>query len=232
MKPDWYTLLGCFGVVGTLIVGTHSAKGDFPDLLKQVPDTANIILLMKSKEIAANASLSANNQINEYLDAAKSWPMVARWEPQRIVIAAEMDIQHMAPDWQMAALELGKAPDLNYLARRTHGVTDNLMDQSGLAGKRCALAYRRKTIDICLASQSTIGNTLAAPDQESKVDCTRPRTWPRRAQAAASGSAKLFWRLTWKTFFDRRKLTRPWRTALCSRKSTPTQAKSWPAFEA
>lgn len=121
-------VLCCFAGVANGALGTSTAVADFPDLLKQVPDSANVLLLIKSKEFAANASLSASHQVAEFLEAAKSWPVVAKWNPNRVVIAAEMDIQHMEPAWQMAAIELQLPPDMRYLAVRTRGVADQLMD--------------------------------------------------------------------------------------------------------
>lgn len=128
MRSVLPAVCSCFIYVVGLTVGHDSAVGDFPELLKQVPDSANTMMLMKSKDIAANASLSADNKVQQFLEAAKNWPVVARWQPERIVIAAEMDIQHMAPAWQMAVIELAQPPDLNYLTRRTGGVADKLMD--------------------------------------------------------------------------------------------------------
>ncbi len=167
---------------------------DFPELLKQVPDTANIILLMKSKEIAANASLSANNQIKQFLDAAKSWPVVAQWEPQQIVIAAEMDIAHMAPIWEMAALDLGKKPDLNYLARRTRGMADNLLGFKMVwLEKACALATGDQQLTFVSPLNRQSATRWLQRDQESRIRFNLSPTWPNRLNRRRQTMPKSSW---------------------------------------
>ncbi len=201
MRSVLHTVLSCIVVVVCWNVGPGSTVADFPELLKHVPETANVVLLMKSKEIAANASLSASNQIEQFLGAARSWPVVAKWEPQQIVIASEMDIQHMAPAWEMAAISLGKEPNLSYLAGRTRGVVDQLMDFDLVwLDNACALATGEKQLTFVspLNRQSATRWLRRIKNQDS---IQLSPYLADSAEAAVSNKAEIIMMIDFENFF-------------------------------
>ena len=82
------------------------ATADYTQLLKQVPPGANYLILADADDIANAARQSDGRQIQDFLNASKAWPMIAVWNPTKIVVASELIIQHMEPQWEMAAISL------------------------------------------------------------------------------------------------------------------------------
>ncbi len=119
-------LLVAICMLTTPLLPNH-ASADFAELLKQIPDGANALIMIKTAGIEQKASRDNQRAIHNFAEAARFWPAIKSWEPQRLVIAAEMDIQLMSPQWQMACIEFALPPDLERLAKSTNGVADNLL---------------------------------------------------------------------------------------------------------
>ena len=113
-------------VLVTILLG-QVAVADFSGLLQQVPASANTLLILNSNAVQAKATSNVEQEIRRFLDSANAWPIVAPWKPERIVIASEMDIHHMAPEWEMAAMDFQQTLDVEELAKRANGVTDKLL---------------------------------------------------------------------------------------------------------
>ncbi len=122
---------------------------DFNDLLKQVPPSANYLVLAEAGQIAESAKQSEGRQIQDFLNASKAWPMIAVWNPTRIVVASELVIQHMEPEWEMAAVALSSKPDLDQIAKSTNGVVDKLMGYDLIwLENACIMATGEKQLTI------------------------------------------------------------------------------------
>lgn len=135
-----FSLVSCFHRV---------AEADLNDLLKQVPSSANSIVLINASAIAANASGESRDQIKEHLEAAKAWPLVSAWKPQQIVIASELDIQHMAPTWGMAAIAFAEKPDIEEIAKKANGIVDHLAGHDVIwLEQACILVTGEKQLTI------------------------------------------------------------------------------------
>ncbi|MCH2180469.1 MAG: hypothetical protein MK108_00560 [Mariniblastus sp.] len=99
---------------------------DEAELLRQVPGSANMLLLMKPTLIQGDASSKVEREITRVLDSAELWPVISTWQPQSVVMAAEMDIHNMAPEWEMAAIEFQQVVDVKMLSRLKNGQLDEL----------------------------------------------------------------------------------------------------------
>ncbi len=117
---------------GLLCIGVGSpatAVDDYGDLLKRIPPNANMLFLVDAEAIRSKGTKASRREVRDLVTQAKSWPLVAPWGPQKIVMASEVDIQHMAPVWQMAAMSLAKSPNMKSIAEFQNGVEDKLLDQ-------------------------------------------------------------------------------------------------------
>lgn len=139
-------LVVCFAVIHPL---SKNAAADFQELLKQIPGSANTLIMIKSAGIENKASQDNKRELHNFAEAARFWPAIKSWEPQRLVVAAEMDIQSMSPQWQMAAIEFAKQPDLKRLAKSTNAIADNLLGYDVLwLENACVLATGKNQLTL------------------------------------------------------------------------------------
>ena len=119
----WVMCACCMALIWVQCV---TVRADERGLLRQVPGSANMLLLMKPTLIQGDASSEVEREINRVLDSAQLWPVISTWQPENIVIAAEMDIHSMAPEWEMAAIEFQQPVDVDLLSRLKNGQRDEL----------------------------------------------------------------------------------------------------------
>ncbi len=105
-----------------------AARADFPELLRQVPYSANKIAMINVEDYRSKSSEAVKQEVAQMLDASEALPLIAPWNPTKIVTAAEVDVAHMAPSWEMIAVEFEQAPDMEKLARSANGVVETLLD--------------------------------------------------------------------------------------------------------
>ena len=136
----------CFAVVQ---LSSKTVTADFPELLKQIPASANALIVIKTKDIENKATMANKREIHSFAEAARFWPALKSWQPERLVMAAELDIQHMHPLWEMAAIEFAKEPNLGQLAKSTDGVTDKLLDHDVIwLDNACILATGKNQLTL------------------------------------------------------------------------------------
>lgn len=175
-------------IVSMMVLG-QSACADYPDLLKQVPDSANTLLIMKPNTLQSNASSKVEREITRYLDSANMWPIISPWKPEEIVIAAEMDIHHMAPDWEMAAIEFQQAVDVELLAKRSNGVLDSLVGHQVIwLENACILVMNPKQLTVVSPLNRQSATRWLQRADEASQDQLSPYL-AEKSRSAVAGSA-------------------------------------------
>jgi len=127
MKKRFFKLAMCVCWLASIFVMGAPAAADEASLLRQVPGSANMLLLMNPSGIQGDASSKVEREISQVLDSAELWPVISSWKPESVVIAAEMDIHNMAPEWEMAAIDFEQPVDVDLLSRLKKGQLDELV---------------------------------------------------------------------------------------------------------
>ena len=173
----------------SMMVPGQSASADYTDLLDQVPSSANTLLIMKPNALQSNASSKVEREITRYLDSAKMWPIIAPWKPEEVVIASEMDIHHMAPDWEMAAIEFQQTVDVELLAKRSNGVLDSLAGHQVIwLENACILVMNPKQLTVVSPLNRQSATRWLQRADEASQDQLSPYL-AEKSRAAVAGSA-------------------------------------------
>jgi hypothetical protein len=191
MKSGLRYLICVVVCCGLIDLTPHPARADFPELLKQVPGSANAMIVIKSKEIATKATSANQREIGTVLKSARIWPAIKGWNPERVLIAAEMDIQHMEPLWEMAAVEFEQKTDLNMLAENTGGVNDSLLGVDVVwLENACLLAMGDKQLTLVSPlNRQSATRWLRRIKRQTSIELSP--FLAKIAGAAASGSAQI-----------------------------------------
>ena len=115
-------------LVGVVLAGTLSSEalGQFEDLIKHVPETANAMVLVNAKavfasEIAVREGWQANREKN-FAAGLTGIPPKA----ETLIIASDLDIEQRHANWEVAIAKLQAEVSASSLASQAGGVVDKI----------------------------------------------------------------------------------------------------------
>ncbi len=134
MKPDYQprTLFTnakavvavlCLHAVCLLSGVTHGA--DFDALLQRIPDAANAIVALDAEAVFASALAKKEGWKETYADSYAAAPIMVPPNAKHFLLASELQIEGMKPEWEVAATELSVDPSIEDVAKKFGGVVDS-----------------------------------------------------------------------------------------------------------
>ena len=100
----------------------------FDQLAAKIPSTANAIVLLDARRIMASPFAAKEGLKDKYEEAFASGMATIPPDTQQLVLASQLDFEHMKPLWQMAVADFGQARTVVNIARRTKGNIDKIGD--------------------------------------------------------------------------------------------------------
>jgi hypothetical protein len=109
-----------------LAFASQAIAAEFDDMVRRVPKSTNFIALVNVEKIMASPMAQKEGWD---VDPAKRFAAGLINVPsgvQRVVMAAEYDLELVRPLWQVGLVRMERVPQLSVLANRYHGATDTL----------------------------------------------------------------------------------------------------------
>ena len=124
--------LAAFALLG-VFASASSSWGQFEDLAAKVPSTANAIVLLDAQRIMSSSFAAKQGLKEKYDEAFASGLATIPPDTQRMILATQLDYEHMKPLWQVAVADLGQPRTVVDIARRTKGNIDKVGDLDAVA---------------------------------------------------------------------------------------------------
>lgn len=133
MLRHWFTTICSLSIV--ILATPRPAKAQFESLATNVPASANVIALVDVKPLFASPLALKEGWKDKYDRAFASGLCAIPPFTDRLVLAAELDYEHMQPAWELAVAELADTRTAAMIARTSKGALDPI-------GKFPAVAIR------------------------------------------------------------------------------------------
>lgn len=132
--------------VGLILSVIHSqvpAAETFSALAKFLPDDANAVIVVNASAMYASPIGQRDDWKTKYSDHFEAAPLILPPSAERCVLAAELDLATLRPEWQTAAMELTIDPSPADIARKRGGRNDALAGKevTWLGDKLCILKF-------------------------------------------------------------------------------------------
>jgi hypothetical protein len=120
--------LRAFILVATLTTASQaqSADSDFVDLLKKVPASPNVIVVLNAEKIFASEVATQGGWKQQYGATYADTPLLMPPSAQQFVLAADLDLARLHPRWQAAVMRLSINPSKELIARNIGGQAGEL----------------------------------------------------------------------------------------------------------
>jgi hypothetical protein len=115
------------------VVQAPAARGQFEDLAQKIPSTANAIVLLDAQRILASPFAAKEGLKEKYDEAFASGLATIPPDTQRMILASQLDFEHMKPLWQLAVGDFKQPRTVVDIARRTKGNIDKVGDLDAVA---------------------------------------------------------------------------------------------------
>jgi hypothetical protein len=102
------------------------ALGEFEELLKKVPESPNVIVVLNAEKIFASEVAMEGGWKQQYGSTYADTPLLMPPSAQQFVLAADLDLAQVHPRWQAAVMRLSINPSKELIARNIGGQADQL----------------------------------------------------------------------------------------------------------
>lgn len=146
-------------LVSLCLLSTTPANGQFQEPAKWIPNDANMIVLVRSKdvfesEIAKEQKWERERQRAFDAGAAKIPPSI-----DRFLISSQLDLQYMEPVWQVAVFESRRPVDLVNVSKKVGGNLDRIGGKQAISLPNDA--YLVKVSENTVASMTPANRQMA-----------------------------------------------------------------------
>lgn len=116
-------LLAC---ASSLVVAATADAQTFVELSRRLPADANAVIVVNATAMYDSPLGKKENWRERFADAAESSPLMLPPSTERAVLAAELDIASLRPEWESAVMTLSVDPTVQQVAERHHGLVDDI----------------------------------------------------------------------------------------------------------
>jgi hypothetical protein len=129
-----------FGILGLGITAGRAVADDgFAELLAKVPPGANTLVMLNAEQIFASEVATSEGWKQHYQATYADAPLLLPPRAQQFLLAAQLDLGNMKPNWQAAVIRLASDPSLTLIARNVRGQTDTVADLEVVVTPRGAM---------------------------------------------------------------------------------------------
>jgi hypothetical protein len=141
----WTRRAGLFAATvfaGVLTSGPTTAA-TFQELARFLPDDVNAIVVVNAEAMYASPLGQRENLRQKYADRFEAAPLILPPSAERMVLAAEVNLSTLRPEWQAAVMDLSIDPSLADVARNRGGRNDALAGRevTWLGNQTCILKF-------------------------------------------------------------------------------------------
>jgi hypothetical protein len=126
----------------------HAAQAQsFTDLSRYLPRDANALVIVNAEGLYQSPLGKRENWQQSFYDFSQTTPLLIPPSAQQAVLASQLNINTLTPDWEAAALRLSIDPSIQEIAERLGGTLDKLagLDVVWLGGKTCVVKLAERT---------------------------------------------------------------------------------------
>ncbi len=125
-----------------LVARNVVAANDFAELLTKLPPAANAIVMLDAEQIFASEVATREGWKQKYDATYSDAPLLLPPGARHFVLAAELNLGTMKPNWEAAAMRLKDDPSTNLIARTIGGTPDTIGNLEAVATPRGALIVK------------------------------------------------------------------------------------------
>lgn len=112
--------------VASLFVAATAHAQTFVELSRRLPADANAVIVVNATAMYDSPLGKKENWRERFADSAESSPLMLPPSTERAVLAAELDIASLRPEWESAVMTLSVDPTVQQVAEMHHGIVDNI----------------------------------------------------------------------------------------------------------
>lgn len=114
------------GILWTFGSGPSRAADNFQALIDRIPAEANAVVAVNAETLFQTPLAVREKWKEKHADEFATTAMMLPPDARRFVLASEIDLEVMTPDWEISVFELPKDPSLAAIAKRLGGQRDRL----------------------------------------------------------------------------------------------------------
>lgn len=117
----------CLVALASTMAALATAQGQtFVQLSRRLPANANAAIVVNATAMYDSALGKKENWRAKFADSAESSPLMLPPGTERAVLAAELDIASLRPQWEAAVMALSVDPTAQQIAAKHHGLVDGI----------------------------------------------------------------------------------------------------------
>ena len=154
-------LVGCLG--GIVLNSSVYAEGEFTELVRYVPSSANTLVLIDNQKILATGIAKREDWKSKLEQAHAAGLTIMPADANQGVFASNMDLALMSPMWETVVLDLDHDPDTAAFAKRTGGKVEKVekLTVVDLPGNAYAVQFDKRVVGAMFpASRQVLGRWL------------------------------------------------------------------------
>lgn len=113
-------------------LGDHLVHAQFSDLIRRVPPGANAIIAINLQKALNSPLAKKEGWKQDRQKAFDSGMVLLPPSSDQLLMAAQMDLEYMQPQWEVTLLNVSRKPNLPEVATRWGGTMDNLNGRSAV----------------------------------------------------------------------------------------------------
>jgi len=118
-------VLTALTLLTTSLPSPTARAATFDELLLLVPEEANALVMLNMDKILDSTPAQSGNWRKKLADLSESTSLLLPPSARQFLLATDLDIEHMQPRWQAAAMELSIDPSPREIAEHLGGILDS-----------------------------------------------------------------------------------------------------------
>jgi len=169
-----------------------AAQDRFADLLKQVPGSANSLMVIDAQALLASPLATANGWRDKHEAAYVKKPMVLPPEADRLVIASLISTnREFAQDWELGVMSLTEPMSMKSIARLEGGYVDQIdgLDVAWTPSDAYFVSLSPKQLSVMYPADRQTVSRWATAARDGKTGLSSP--YLQQAVGAVAGSTQI-----------------------------------------
>ena len=162
-KPSNQVLIA-LALTALCLVPKASAKDDWKELLKLLPESTNAVMAVDLDSMFSSQLAVENNWRKSQQAKLDHQFSMLPTNASRFVLATELDLQHMEPEWEFAAIKLEQPIAIEQVRDAVSGETDSLAGMQSVRTSRGSflVPFSDNRVGLIRIAPTSMGRSASA----------------------------------------------------------------------
>lgn len=122
----WFRTLLCLSALCGMLAVAVPAQAQFTNMAASVPNDANVLMLLSVDRILKSEIAQKQDWASKFGNAYAAGLTHIPTDASRVLVATQVDLEYLNPEWHLAVIETTREPSLPYIAKNLKGRVDSI----------------------------------------------------------------------------------------------------------